>query len=538
LNDISYRNLGFSPLFCDYIEGVNAASAFYPCVPDDLDAICRIADSREKAQRPNREVANILAEQNASWGAPEEVARNVEKLRDGALAVVTGQQIGLFGGPLYNIAKALTAVRLTEVLSERLGADVVPVFWLATCDSDFPEVQSCTTMSADGSPFVQVYEPRTPSDPDLPVGGIVLDDGVDEIVEALAASIPDSEFSQGARDVVAASYRSGVRMADAFARLVLSLLGRFGLVMFDPMHDGITPLIGDILMREVERPIDSSEAILCASRCLASAGYHRQLTLHEGILNLFVFVNGLRRSVKLSDDGFIVESVDGIVSSADLASFVSNGEACPNVALRPVVQDSLLPTVAYVAGPNELAYFAQLGGVYQLFDVPQPAVLPRAGFTIMEPHVKRDLERLGISLSDFLKNPEGASASVLRESMSGSLSDELSMARKLVERTLSDISRRAVEAEPGMKQAGRSMVGRVLHQYDSFADSIYRAHRKRSETTVRKLKRLENALCPGGSLQERVYSVLAFLPRHGERLFDVLHDVADPFVFAHRAAVL
>src|SRR5208283_4176869 len=308
-------------------------------------------------------VSEILERQNRAWGASAKTLANIDRFRRGALAAVTGQQVGLFGGPLFSIFKALTAVKLAEQASAA-GVDCVPVFWLATEDHDLAEVNHVSLYSQQGVPERITAESR--GIPDAPVGAIKFGPEIEPVVERAASLLGDSEVVAWLRE----SYRQGETLGTGFARLFARLFADWGVILLDPADPEFHRVAQPLLRAAIETAPALDEALLARGKALEAAGYHQQVKVTAATTLLFEVKNGARTVVRRKANG--ATSAEFQVGHEKLTQhqLLDRIEAAPenfnpNVLFRPVVQDYLLPTLAYTGGAAEVAYFAQVAVVYE-----------------------------------------------------------------------------------------------------------------------------------------------------------------------------
>ena len=531
---LAHAALGASALFQDYSAGAPAALDVYrwdPWSASDRADAARVAADRD-AHRDA--VADVLAEQNRAWGAGDDVLSLVERLRQpDAVAVVTGQQLGLFAGPLYTPYKALTAVRLAARLAAETGRPAVPVFWLADEDHDFAEIQRTAFAEGPDVRFVTYDDGRPPDDNRGPVGRLVLEgDALGDALDQLERALPDGPHRDEALALARSAYRPGRTMRDAFALLLRSLVP--GIVLMSADDARLKRLGVPLFHRELASWEGTYAALEARSGELERAGYHAQV--QPSPLNLFWIAADGRR-LPLDPVGHPSDAAGarfelrggGEAASADewAARFASAPErVSPNVVLRPLLQDLLLPTAAYVAGPGEAAYFAQLGPVYERFDVPMPVIEPRLSLTVLEPGVAKVLDRYGLALPDL----SGDLAPVWRRlSLAASdvdLDAAFADARQRLDALLADLDPVAQSVDGSLESAVGAARARAVQALDRLETKTVRVE-KRNHTTIReRLERAQAALWPGGALQERALGPLGVVARHGvDGLQDLVRDV-------------
>ena len=363
--------------------------------------------------RPHAAVAQVISAQQHRRGAPApaiEAARQLTEAR--TVAVVTGQQAGLFGGPLFTLLKALTAIKLAEFVSQAHRLPVVPIFWIDAEDHDWDEVRGCTVLDSDLEPC-EVSLPPHASSGASPVASVRLDDAVFSAVDELERVLPATEFTPAILAGLRQAYAPGTGMADAFGRWLERILGDRGLVVYDASDSASKPFVARLFARELATAGQTARLARMAGAGLTAHGYHSQVQLPDDGLALFQ-VDGCRRPIRLQEGLFVVGEEryepDTLVKQAT----DQPGGFSPNVLLRPVVQDSIFPTICYVAGPSELAYLGQLRGVYEHFRVPMPLMYPRASATLVDSAVFRFLTKYGVPLEALQAQDEAALNELLK----------------------------------------------------------------------------------------------------------------------------
>ncbi|HVQ36782.1 MAG TPA: bacillithiol biosynthesis cysteine-adding enzyme BshC, partial [Pyrinomonadaceae bacterium] len=408
-----------SRLFLDYLRDPLALREFYPeAVRFHHELPGRAARVLAGYKTDRTLLCDALADMNSTWGAGEETLRNIQLLRDSdCIAVVSGQQVGLFSGPLYTIYKALSAVKLALCLSQR-NTKAVPVFWMATEDHDFPEVAKAEFIARDCR-LAEVEVPSALHQEGQPVGRVVIDNSIDAVLSQLLETLPISEFTPDLEAVLRDAYRPGLGYGEAFARLITALLGRHGLVLLDPLDQRLKTLAAPLYATAAARAPEIASAIEARSRRLVEAGYHAQVTATENSFPLFMHdETGARHAMTRSADGRYSTKTGEQAYTVDELSALAQAHPerfSPNVTLRAVVQDYLLPTIAYYGGAAEIAYFAQTSEVYRLLDRPITPILPRSSLTMIERHTGRLLEKYGLSLVDLFAGPDAVLARVVEE---------------------------------------------------------------------------------------------------------------------------
>ncbi len=534
--DYGAFNQPLSPLFRDYLRADPRVKPFLGSPdwrPETLLASCERVLG---APRPREAVAAALARQQEARGAAR-AAGHAAKLRQTAtVAVVTGQQPGLFGGPLYVLFKALAALKTARLLEARRGLPVVAVFWVASDDHDFAEVRSTSVLDEAGQIRNLRLSPlREPVG--QPASRIVLDESVTLLVEELGRSLPPGLHRDGVLALLAECYRPGATLSGAFARFLSTLLP--DLVVLDPSDPTLKALMAPVLRREIEERSPLSRLALETGGALLAAGYHQQVPVRPGFLNLFVVLEGERRALAIQDD---TVEVRGLGRKMPIAEAVRRLEAepvdwSPGVLLRPLAQDHILPTVAYVAGPAELAYHAQIGSAYAHFGLPRPALVPRPSLTLVETAPARALEGEGLKLTDLEADPEGIVTRWAREAYP-EVEAAFARTREALVREMASVEEALGTLDPTLRAATHAARGRALHQIETLQEKSIRVLKKRDRSRAERLRRTRDALFPGGAFQERGLGLVSALARHGQPLTSEIEERMDPWAKGHQVLYL
>ena len=526
---IDIRQLpGTSALLRDYVHHFPALASFYAQDPRDPDAFRAEAAARSRRAYPRRDLVEILGEQNAAWGAPRAVQAHLEELgQSDAVAVVTGQQTGLFGGPLYTLYKALTTLALARRLRATLQRPVVPLFWMAAEDHDVAEADHVQLLDRSGALLTLRFSAwETP--PGFLPANLRLGPGIAATLEELRALLPSTEFVPWLAEALARAYAPGRTLADAFALWMTALLGEDGLVLVNPADPRIKRLTAGVLRQELAEAPRSAQRILEASERLRAGGYPAQIEARPDGVNCFLLSGG-RRALVREPAGFRLRDSGEPIPAAELLRLAEEApeQFSPNVALRPVVQDALFPTLAYVAGPGELAYFAQLRPVYEQFGVPMPILLPRAFLTLAEPRFLQLLERFHLTLPDLTLEPEQLSSRILRTLLPPDVEAKLAKAREEVSETFQGVGEAVAAVDPTLRATVGQTAGHIRGHLDQLERKTVQALKRREADTRQQVLRLCQALMPGGRPQERVFPALPYLAKYGPALLETLRQAID-----------
>ncbi len=517
-----------SRLFLDYLRDPLALAEFYPeAVRFHHELPSRAARVLAAHKADRGLLCDALADMNSNWGAGEETLKNIQLLRDSdCIAVVSGQQAGLCSGPLYTIYKALSAVKLAGCLSQR-KTKAVPVFWMATEDHDFAEVAKAEFIARD----CRLAEVEVPSElhrEGQPVGRVVIDHSIDAVLNQLLETLPSSEFTPDLETGLRDAYRPGRGYGEAFARMITSLLGRHGLVLLDPLDQRLKTLAAPLYAAAAARAPEIASAIEVRSRKLVEAGYHAQVTASENSFPLFLHdEDGARHAMIRKADGRYTTKTDDRAYPVEELSSLALAQPerfSPNVTLRAVVQDYLLPTIAYYGGAAEIAYFAQTSEVYRLLDRPVTPILPRSSLTMVERHTGRLLEKYGLNLVDLFAGPETVLARVVEEHLGAETAKSFAKAEGAINRELDDLREQLRTIDPTLADALETGRRKINYQLEGLRTRYHRAQMSRDEAAHRQLQRAFEQLFPHKTLQERHINVTSLLSRHGRYVVDWIYN--------------
>jgi bacillithiol synthase len=517
-----------SRLFIDYVKDPLVLRQFYPsAVRFHHELAQRVPEVLAAHQVDRNKLADALLAMNQRWGAPEETLNNINLLRDeDCVALVSGQQAGLFTGPLYTIYKAVSAVKLAGCLRQR-NTKAVPVFWIAAEDHDFIEVAKAEIIGRD----CQLKHVEVSTDmhrEGQPVGRVVLDDSINAVIDQLFELLPASEFADDMKALVQNAWQPGRGYADSFATMMTSLIGRYGMIFLDPLDPEMKKLAAPLYSAAARQAPDIATAIEQRSRALESAGYHAQVLATANSFPLFLHdEDGARRAVVRVENGkYHAKDTDQQYSIEELAELALNQPQrfSPNVTLRAVVQDYLLPTIAYHGGAAEIAYFAQTAEVYRVLERPATPILPRSSLTMVERHTGRVLERYGLSLADFFEGLEPVTKRVVEEHLGAKTARHFTDTEQNVNQELDRLKLELHAIDPTLADALETGRKKIQYQLDGLRTRFVRAQMTRDEAAHRQLQRAADQLYPNKDLQERHVNITSLLARHGTYVIEWIYN--------------
>ena len=495
-------------LFSDFQYHFDRVAQYYAHPPSDPTSYAAVA--REMHYPEDRKTALVAALRTRNRGSA-----SLELLaRPGTVAVVTGQQVGLFSGPAYTIYKALTAARLAAQLNAQ-GIPAVPVFWLATEDHDFAEVNHTFVFDASHRPIP--LSVNGSGEAERPVGRIpIAEPPVARLREALAGFPNGEEVAQ----IVAETYRPGTTFGAAFQALLERLLSKQGLLFVDPLDESIRRMAAPLLRDALRDGAQVQAQLLQRNKALEAAGYHAQVHV-EAKTSLAFLLDGERRVTLRRQNGDYA-SKDRRYSVSELSDRAE--QLSPNALLRPVVQDYVLPTVAYVGGPAELAYMAQSQVLYKDLLGRMPVMLARAAFTILNARTTKLIDRYGLTVPSFFHGDDGVRETIAGQLVPSALVREFDETQKAMVEALGRLSGNLVSFDATLSAAADKSRTKMLYQLSKIERKTAREALKRNQRAGEEASYMSGLIFPEKHLQERLYSILPFIAQHGLELLDTLYE--------------
>lgn len=505
-------------LFQDFLFHHQRVANLYPHAPA-FEAVAKYARSLEFPAERRRRVADVLERQNREWGADDSTIASIAKLRNGAVAVVGGQQVGLFGGPLYSFLKAVSALQLAQQLEES-GVPAVPVFWLATEDHDLAEVNHAVFPVS--ATELRTFTSTSRSKGEPPVGEVRFESEMDALAREVAQFIDQPAL----RDALLASYRQGETYGSAFAKLFAQVFAGRGLILLDPLDRELHKVATPLMRAAASRAGEIDAALLARGAQLRKADYHEQVRVTSDSTLLFTFESGSREVIHLAGDDFLV-AAHKVPRAEMLARIESAPEAfSPNVLLRPLMQDYLLPTAAYFGGPAEIAYFAQVGVVYEKLLGRVTPVLPRLSLTVISTRMERLLKRYRLCIPDLFHGSEQLRERLAEQTLPAALQHELAAATDAVRLSLERIQKGLQKLDPSLVGAAERSSRKMQYQLEKLTTKAARAELRRNDQLTREAAEILTILFPHKGLQERTIPGIYLLAAYGPSLLDRMVEIA------------
>ena len=482
------------------------------------------ADTITRSQsftRQPAEIAKVIAAQQADRNAPAASRDAGARLADPATRVIiTGQQAGLFGGPLFTLLKAITTMKLAAEVSKEQRVPVVPVFWIDAEDHDWPEVSGCTVLDSEFAPDT-VRLADLPGAGSQPIARLSLNDGIHAALDHLTTALPQTEFTSDLIAALRQAYVPGRSMAAAFGLWLEHVLGPHGLVVYDSSDPSTKALARDVFVKEISQPGHTARVAAKAGEALVAKGYHAQAHLAEGTVSVF-HLNAGRAPIRI--DGNTATVGEHSMTVAELLEEAKSHPEhfSPNVLLRPLVQDTVFPTICYVAGPNELAYLGQLKDVYAHFGVPMPLFYQRGTATLADSATLRFLGKYDLPITALRAQDESALNQLLEDQLPPTVEQALTSMSSLVDERMAAVAAAVPQIDPTLEGAVKSTLGKMQHEVRTLHNKVIQAAKRRDDTLRRQFQRAQALTFPQGHPQEREVGFVWFLNRYGPALVDRL----------------
>jgi bacillithiol biosynthesis cysteine-adding enzyme BshC len=532
---------GQSRLYTDYIDDFEKVRKYYNVDFSNDDELRNhfsrvLAGFGPKRQR----TVEILRKENARLNSCPAYESALELLsRDNAVCVVTGQQVGLFCGPLYSLFKTISAVKLATELKERFPEfEFVPVFWLEGDDHDLDESNHVHLLNS-ASEVVRVESIFTNGEGENlhPLSEIKFDTSVEQLFQQIDALLPATDFKQGLMQILTESYKEGETYSTAFAKTLTRILGKSTILLVDPYDVEVKNFLKPVFEKEFNTYPRASEEVIKQSAELEEE-YHVQVK--PRVINLFYIEDGLRRGLEPVGAGFLLRGTKRKLMPEQIRTILETTPQAfsPNVVLRPVCQDFILPTAGYVAGPGEVAYFAQLKGVYQHFGVEMPPLFPRGSATILEHRVAKLMEKYQLSVQDAFLDFETVMKKALAAVSPENIPGEFEKAGEDIRKIVEGLRPLIVRVDPTVEGTMDATISRMLHHLEHLQEKTTTAYRRKNEQVLQQTKKFQQSIFPNRDLQERVLNFTYFYNKYGEDFIEFLFRELPGYAKTHKVLTI
>lgn len=511
-----------STLVRDYVQGEVHLSRFFE--GDFRTSASFIEKAREVDQRFNRPARERVAALARAPSAAAQEGLN-RFLEEGGFLVTTGQQPGLFSGPLYSLYKALTAVKLAQTLEPILKRPVLPLFWVASEDHDWAEADH--TYLLDQQNELQAFRvPSQEGPPNRPLHRIPVERGLNEVLEHFIQTLPKSDFSDAYFKLIRDSYPRGVTLSDGFRSILEGLLAEFPVLFVDAAHPTLKEASLPVLLRELEEAEEHEALLHRVATHLEMGGYGLQVPVLEGGVNLFLEGPVGRDRLYRDGTGFRLNHAEITLSLKEIRRRAEADPSIlsPNVLLRPVVESVLFPTLSYVAGPGELAYFAQLKELFHCHGIRMPVVFPRHSATLVETKVGKVLGKFHLAVEGLDRPHHELAAEIAREEVPPEVRRALGEIRGAIGKGAGALTKAAQKVDQTLKGPVTHARNAAFSAFDDAERKILQAVKRQNEIALGQLEKAQQNLYPAGKPQERMLNAFYYLARYGPGLLPALLD--------------
>ncbi|MCI0448489.1 MAG: bacillithiol biosynthesis cysteine-adding enzyme BshC [Chlorobi bacterium] len=547
---VEYSKLpSFNNLFLDYISNgeedyLKLKTFFYSHFREN-EEFFKVIDDKIHNYNTNRYfdkniLIDILKQQNVTFGGNENTAQHIELLKnEETFAVVTGQQVGLYTGPLYTILKTITSIKLAKNLKERFPQfNFVPVFWLESEDHDFEEANHINIIDQQNELVRIGFEKQSDDEEDskkslVPVGSIKFDEMINSINEELRSNLLDTDFKDKIMDLITSLYKTGGDFKTAFAKMMNELFKDYGVVFIDPSDAEVKRLLSPIFEKELTTSPRLCESIITTS---AEIEKNYDLQVKPKVINIFFLHNGNRLLIEPRDEGkFALRNSKRRFESGELTNILQESPELfsPNVVLRPICQDYLLPTIAYVGGPGEISYFAQLKPAYNHYEITMPVIFPRASVTIVEGKISKFLNNFNVKFEDIFHHSFMVSK-VVEKLSEVRVDDEISKYQDEFSKIFYEMRNMTVKVDQTLLNAVDNIKEKTKQSLEQFKGKLINSQARKSDTAATQIDKVTNNIYPKNHLQERVINVTYFLNKYDYGFISRLFHEIDVLNFNHQ----
>ena len=509
---------GHQNLFLDYLHEFENVERFYERnfkLQDTYGDFLKQLSQKEKHHR--NQLTDILREQYSDQKPSKQTLANIEALNtNNTIAVVTGQQLELFGGPLYTIYKTITAIKLCHYLKEKYDQyQFVPVFWLEGDDHDYDEVRVTNILNNQNQLTAVTYADG--QEDEINRGSIAelkFNGNIENVFNELQSNLRDTEFTNSILNFYKSFYGANKTFMESFRELMIKLFDEYGLIVFNPVYPAIKQLLKPIFEKEITNYTNQTGFLVERSAELEEL-YHAQVKVKP--INLFYLENNERLLIEPVEKEYRLKGKRKKFTQEELLAQVESApeKFSPNVLLRPICQDYLFPTGFYVGGPSEISYFAQVTPLYKIYDIMQPYIYPRASATIVEKGAKSVLDKYSIDYRDIFTTEEELISKIVASNSDANLESIFKNTTDSINDTMKELNFRLNEIDKTLNDTANKTTQRIDEALNFLKGKALDAERRKYDTTIRQLTKVRNLLYPANNLQERELNFIYFANKYG-----------------------
>lgn len=522
-DSIEFDELTFSKLFKDYTSKSGKITDYFNTPPFDDDAIKQKVDAFSFPSE-REDIISLLSEFQREFDAPDSVYKQMNRLADPkALTVVTGQQLTIYGGPLFTVYKTLTAIIYAKKWSEKLDRPIIPVFWLADEDHDYKEVITIG-LPENGTLSSISYNHSLPENFTPPVGEIQFTEEFFFFNKEVKKILGETDFHESLWSDIHESYGKNKSFKVAFGNWLLQLFGDHGLILAGSQTKSIKKFSSEILKKSITKNNQINTALDDTTYKLISDKYHGQVQVQSS--NLF-YLDENKNRTKINFEEEIWATVTKQWTCDELITEIEEfpERFSPNVFLRPILQDHLLPTIAYVGGPGEIAYHAQMKSLYEIFEIEMPIILPRFSITLIESSVDRVLKKLPFSIAEYNNRIEDLEKNYVKKTEEIDIEKLFGIWKNQMEDLTKSKKKDIHEVDPSLAKSVGKAKAVYFSELDKLKGKVYKTVKQQDKIQLDRIAKIKNNLFPNNNLQEREIAFIYFMNKYGPDIWNQLEDI-------------
>jgi bacillithiol biosynthesis cysteine-adding enzyme BshC len=524
---INFKEIpGNTKLFLDYLNSFEKIQNYYKYNFRDREQfVAKFKLLSESPKEFRNELSSIINSQYKNLNSSAKTLKNISHLKSKeAIAIVTGQQLGILGGPLYTFYKIITAIKLASHLSERYdNYYFIPIFWLEGDDHDFNEVSSINVLNDNNELLKIAYLDESAEEEQNrgSIGFLKFKEPINQFIQSFESQLKNSEFKNFLMETLKSFYKEEKTFKDSFKEQIFWLFDEYGLVIFDPQDSNIKNLLKPIFKKEITNFRNHTERLVNISANLEET-YHAQVKIRP--VNLFYNYDEGRYLIEPIENEFRLKGKRKKFTFEELINLIDSEPEnfSPNVLLRPICQDYLFPTGFYIGGPSEIAYFAQILPLYEFYNIDPAIIYPRSSATLLEKSISTILEKYGLTLTDTFTDPNKLKNAIITSVSDKNLEEIFKETKNRIDAVFDNLKEKLFELDKTMGDASSKYRLKVLGYIDELKVKATEAQKKRYEITLRQIDKASVNLFPNMNLQERELGFFHYANKYG---VDVLKKI-------------
>lgn len=535
---INFSDLpGQHNLFLDYLYEFDNVKNFYKKNFRDKDSYAAHFEEITSNHPGHRSaLPEIILKQYFNLSPSEKTLVNINSIKNNnTIAVVTGQQLGIYGGPLYTFYKIITAIKLCASLkSDYSGYNFIPVFWLEGDDHDFDEVTSVLLTDENNELVTLQYSDNAPEDVNRgSVGSLTFTQDIEKLNNEISGLLRNNDFKVALMTLITSCYREGKTFKQAFRELLFNFFDDYGLVIFDPQDVAVKRILRPVFQNEIDNYAVHSKELVKVSAELEEV-YHAQVKINP--VNLFLSDSDGRYLIEPAESDFRLKGKRKKITRQMLMEILENEPQrfSANVILRPVCQDYLFPTGFYVGGPGEISYFAQIIPMYKMYNIPQPIIYPRASATLFEKTVVKVIDKYSLSLFDIFSEKEHLHDKVINSLAGNELDTLFASCENEISIPLNNLRVKLAELDKTLDDTASKTKEKIIQHLNLLKEKANEAQKRKFDISLRQINKVSNLIFPDAGLQEREFSIIYFAHKYGMDIFKRIFDEISIDHFEHQ----